>query len=57
MINWAVLGGCLILAGSGFISGLIIQWLFQIEGMIVAYSCAAVAFLYGCINAAGGQQR
>jgi len=57
MINWAVLGGCLILAGSGFISGLIIQWLFQIEGMIVAYSCAAVAFLYGCINAAGGQHR
>jgi MFS superfamily sulfate permease-like transporter len=57
MINWAVLGGLLIMAGSGLLSGMFLQWLFHIKGMEVAISCAIVAFLYGCINAAGGQHR
>jgi hypothetical protein len=55
-MNWAVLAGCCILAASGLVSGLVLQWIFHIEGMAVAYSCATIAFLYGCINAAGGQR-
>ena len=54
MINWGILIGCLILAASGLVSGLVLQWIFQMEGMAVAYSCATLAFLYGCINVAGG---